>query len=428
MIQSLWSRIKPGKSVFGMEITEDEVKLCELDAVSSGRLRIVQCASVSLPKGTMNDGRVKDPHALEEAVRELLAEKRWGTNRVHLAIPSQTVLVKTIKMPNAPDNQMEKLIRYELAHHLTLPFEHPHYSYTRLEREQGGNDTKKGKKPEKPEKPGKSEKPGETGNPEPEKPEKLERLEQPRKSEKSVHRPKANLLSFAQKEIDFSRLFTRKASQEVAVASEEGADSPVLSEVLIVAAPMEMLEEYVHLLNRMKLAPLSFEIKAFSLMRLQERCMPLEEDSWIILDVNASNTDLTIVDHGLFRLTRNMEIRFASADSPADDSQEYSFYNGIMSPSQPFENACQDLVSELERLLNFYRYSLDNRHIEFPAIVLTGSLDRMKELEDYLASRMNQRIYRYEATSSAGLFGGESSIDLAAFAVPVGLALRGSRE
>ncbi|WP_438434484.1 type IV pilus biogenesis protein PilM [Gorillibacterium sp. sgz500922] len=393
MIQMLWSRIKSGKSSLGMEITEEEVKLCEIEAAGGGQMRMIQHASAPLPKGTMNDGRVEDEAALENTIRWLLDDKRWGTRRVHLAIPSQTVLVKTIRLPDVPDKQLDRLVRYELAHHLTLPFERPYYAYTRLERERPKREAAARRRPAKP-----RQEPG-TGK-------------QP------------DAVSWMKKDIRLSDLFGSKSARESAAAAENVADA--LGEVLVVAAPLDMLEGYVRLLGRLRLQPESFEIKAFSLMRLQEWCLPLqEEDSWILIDVNASNTDLTIVDHGLFRLTRNMEIRFPAGPGGEEEVETFG-YPAYAEAKPSFEHACQDLLSELERLLNFYRYSLDNRNLEFPAIVLTGSLARMDALEDYLFTRTNQRIYRYESEAGPnGPFG--KPVDLSAFAVPVGLALRGNR-
>jgi type IV pilus assembly protein PilM len=409
MIQSLWGRIKPSRSSIGLEITEDEVKLCELEAGSGGQIRILQHASLALPKGTMNDGRVENREALEATLREVLARHRWGTRRVHLAIPSQMVLVKTIRLPDVPDKQLDKLVRYELSHHMTLPFERPHYAYTRLG---CSADLADGSRPRRLNAPHQQSAP-----PEPVK-------------------KKPDPLAWAKQEIKLSELFGRsKAKREAAPAAE--APAGTLSEVLVVAAPLDMLEEYVRLLSRLQLQPESFEIKAFSLMRLQEWCLPLGgEESWILVDVHASNTDLTIVDHGLLRLTRNMEIRFpgdserrSTGEAAGSEELDGGFvYGAFPEPRPSFENACQDLLSELERLLNFYRYSLDNRNLEFPAIVLTGSLGRMDALEDYLYTRTSQRIYRYKSdpgVGPTGLMG--MAIDLSANAVPIGLALRGRR-
>ncbi|MEO3945480.1 pilus assembly protein PilM [Gorillibacterium sp. CAU 1737] len=392
MRSSLWTRIKPGKTLLGMEITEEEVKLCELAADRSERPKVLAHASAQLPAGTMNDGRLQDAGKLEEALRGLLADTQWGTRRVHMAIPSQSVLVKVIHLPDVPDGQLDKLIRYELTHQVKLPFDRPYYDYTRLQKRATPTTTAAGVSQ------------GE------------------RRSEKSKFR------ALATKDLSLSHWFRRSGHQEAAAARELGQHGePLLAEVLVVAAPMEMLEDYVRLLDRVGLVPQSFEIKAFSLMRLQEACMPLREASWILIDVNERTTDLTIVEHGVIRLTRNMELSFAQAAPPVSSLQANVLLSSLFSPDHAFANACQDLVSELERLLTFYRYTLDNRHMDVSAIVLSGSLDRMDELADSLAVRTNRTVYRYadgavEWKESAWSAEREPT---AAFAVPIGLALRG---
>ncbi|MBC8080158.1 MAG: pilus assembly protein PilM [Gorillibacterium sp.] len=351
MFKTIWNRITPSKSTIGMEITDEQVKLCEVGIEAGRKIRVFNYAVGTLPKDTMSDGRIKNPLQLEHVVRDLLETNKWNSKRVHLAIPSQTVLIKTIKLPDVADKQLEKLIRYELNYNASLPFEHPHYDYTRI---------------------------------------------------RSVPQaPEASM---------------------VAVTTESSVIQ--LSEVLIVAAPMEVLQEYIKLLHHVKLTPLSFEIKPFALLRLQEWITETDFDSLILIDVNPSNCEITIVDHGVFRITRNMEIHFGGLTDILH--AETDFLNNLIDPNRLFENACQDLVAEFERLLNFYRYTLDNRNKEFPAIVLSGSLDQMDKLQDYLTTRLNQQIIMVNGDSDR-VSRYSASVDISAYAVPIGLALRGKR-
>lgn len=390
MLQTLLDSLMPGKSALGMEITDEQVKLCEVELDAGKKIRVIGYAGGHLPEGTVIDGRVKEPAVLEQAIRDLLELNNWGTKRVHLAIPTQTVLVKTIKLPDVPDKQLDKLIRYEVGHNVNLPFEHPHYDYTRIRSVPAVASTA---------------------------------------SAEAALAAELAAGTAANRRTGFARLGLGRnpfAAAPLMAAAAEPAEAP-LCEVLLVAAPMEILQEYAGLFERLKLKAASFEIKPFALLRLQEKFMGGEADSLIFLDVNRTNSEMTIVEDGVFRITRNVEIPFAESSlmetlvQPAADNAA----TAELDEQRLFENACQDLLAEYERLLNFYRYTLGNRDREFPAIVLSGSLQQMDKLQDYLASRLTQKIITFGG--SERLKRRSASIDISAYAVPIGLALRGKR-
>lgn len=391
MLQTLLDSMTPGKSAIGMEITDEQVKLCEVELDSGKKIRVIGYAGGHLPAGTVSDGRVKQPAVLEQAIRDLLELNDWGTKRVHLAIPSQTVLVKTIKLPDVPEKQLDKLIRYELTHNVSLPFEHPYYDYTRIRS-----------------------------------------IPAVAASQSAEFALAAELAAgtAANRRTGLARLGLGRnpfAAAPLMAAAAEPAEAP-LCEVLLVAAPMEILQEYASLFDRLKLTALSFEIKPFALLRLQEKFMGGEADSLIFLDVNRTNSEMTIVEDGVFRITRNVEIPFAESALSQESVPSLNNDNAAVASideERLFENACQDLLAEYERLLNFYRYTLGNRDRDFPAIVLSGSLQQMDKLQDYLAARLTQKIITFGG--SERLKRRSAAIDISAYAVPIGLALRGKR-
>jgi type IV pilus assembly protein PilM len=389
MLQTLLDNLMPGKSAMGMEITDEQVKLCEVELDSGKKIRVIGYAGGHLPEGTVMDGRVKQPAVLEQAIRDLLELNNWSTKRVHLAIPTQTVLVKTIKLPDVPDKQLDKLIRYELGHNVSLPFEHPYYDYTRIRSIPTAASTA---------------------------------------AAEFALAAELAAGTTANWRTGLARLgLGRKpfAAAPLMAAAAEPTETP-LCEVLLVAAPMEILQEYAGLFERLKLRAASFEIKPFALLRLQEKIVGGEADSLIFLDVNRTNSEMTIVEDGVFRITRNVEIPFA--ESPLSPASGHTVADNdaamaTLDEERLFENACQDLLAEYERLLNFYRYTLGNRDRDFPAIVLSGSLQQMDKLQDYLAARLTQKIITFGG--SERLKRRSATIDISAYAVPIGLALRG---
>lgn len=350
---TMWNRRKRSSVYLGLELTDRHLKLCELETDGS-EVRAVYCTEVELPEGTMSDGRMMNQEALEQALGKLLLHYPWSGRQVHFAIPSQMVMMKTLKLPDLPDKQLEKLLSYELTQTVSLPFESPHY--------------------------------------------------------------------------DYYRVGTVEADEEAAAADEmNNAASPTkLCEVAVIAAPMALLEQYIGILTRAGLQPASFEVKSFSLARLTSIGMNggFDGGSCILMDVNAVNCELTLVDEGVIRITRNVEIQF---ERPKSENQQLGglfAVGGLMDAEHHFDNACQDIIAELERLLNFYRYKLNRRNREFDRLVVSGSLERMDHLLEALSSRMSRQVVQ-AGWGMLKVSDQREAVNVSAYAVPIGLALRG---
>src|SRR5690606_20746420 len=82
-----------------------------------------------LPEGTMNDGRIQDITALQQTFQKMLTSRKWRTRHVHFAIPSQTVMIRMMKLPAVPKAQLTKLVQFEIKHNIHLPFENPYYDF-----------------------------------------------------------------------------------------------------------------------------------------------------------------------------------------------------------------------------------------------------------------------------------------------------------
>ncbi|MNF94300.1 hypothetical protein D3C84_770050 [compost metagenome] len=128
------------------------------------------------------------------------------------------------------------------------------------------------------------------------------------------------------------------------------------------------------------------------------------------------------MDEGIIRIMRNVEVQFERGGSP--HAAALSPLSYVLNEDHHFNNACQDIIAELERLLNFYRYKLNRRHREFNRVILTGSLARMDRLRETLSSQMSRQVESAQ-WGAMKLAPDSAEIDVSAYAVPIGLALRG---
>ncbi|KIL36152.1 hypothetical protein SD71_09335 [Cohnella kolymensis] len=350
----------------GIEITDSHIKLCELNNKSKKNKSIKHAASIELAPGTMNDGRVQNEGQLVQAFRKVLDQYDWSTRQVHFAIPSQSVMVRFLKMPNVKHKALAKLVEFEIKNNIHLPFEDPYYDFVKLEAKH---------------------------TPEPKK------------------QPSAEVF---------------QAQWEAAAARESAAEqvSANTCDIMLTAASKDLLQQYIEIFKEMDLKLASIEIKPFSLNRVQQKCLQLPPDDLILLaDINGTNCDLTIVSNGLIRITRNVSVSFLEQPVPQNDTLDRMFAD--FTPQKgSYDGSFNDLAGELERLMNFYRYTLNNRDAEFRHLIVTGDIPMLDELMRYLNARMNMNVGQLNWN---GLQISESMNEwnLSNYAVPLGLCLRG---
>lgn len=350
----------------GIEITDTHIKLCELSSKSKKNISVKHAASVELAPGTMNDGRVQNEGQLVLAFRKVLDEYDWSTRHVHFAIPSQSVMVRFLKMPNVSHKALTKLVDFEIKNNIHLPFDDPIYDFVKMETQDA---------------------------PEPKK-----------QTQSAVFQ-----------------------AQWEAAAARESTEEPVSTntcDVMLTAASKELLQQYIGIFKEMDLKLASIEIKSFSLNRLQQRCLQLPPEDLILLaDVNGTNCDLTIVRKGVIQITRNVSVSFLEQPMHQIDTLDRMFADFTPQKAN-YDGSFNDLAGELERLINFYRYTLNNREADFRHLLVTGDIPMLDELMQYLNVRMNMNVSQLNWN---GLQISDSMNDwnLSNYAVPLGLCLRG---
>lgn len=198
-------------------------------------------------------------------------------------------------------------------------------------------------------------------------------------------------------------------------------------DVMLVAAPKEIMDQYLEVLDSAGIKLTSIEIKALSLFRLlQSTSLTKLKDTFLIVDLNETAGDLSIFHGADLKITRSIPLNFAAKSQGVLDVKTSTdhLFSEFLDGDADFRNHCNDLAHELERLMNFYRYTLNNRNQEFAGVVISGDLKRMSEIVSFLTERLPIPVQLFQPTSS---FGQSSALkdDFSMYAVTLGLALRG---
>lgn len=185
--------------------------------------------------------------------------------------------------------------------------------------------------------------------------------------------------------------------------------------VMLAAAPKELVESRVNVLEAAGLQPIAIDVEAFAIIRaLVENTTGGEFDNKTValIDMGASHTDVNIVTNGSFALTRSIPI---AGDSFTNAIKTLTGFSYEDAERLKFEMAMQDsidkmLVQEVEskswrvvqplldELLREIRRSIHYYQSQFPEgaeqasvsqIVLTGGTARMPGIAAYVETKLN---------------------------------------
>jgi Tfp pilus assembly PilM family ATPase len=390
---------KPAFATLGLEITDRAVKLAEVAANKENEYRLTHYAIEPLSRKTVEDGRILDSHKVVSTLQTMLAKLNTRAKKVHLVLPSQLIMVRFLKLPDIPLNDLKKLIDFEVKNNIHLPFDQPYYDFLKMNGTQEKASRFLKAKPAK-------TLPGEISS--------GKDLE-----EESSFLEAAPALQGSG--LGGLNLFGREEQESPPPRQEK-----YQCDVMLVASPLDLIEEYAAVVQSAGLTALSIEFKALSLYRIIEKTDLIPaESTFVVVDINDYAVDLSIFHTGQLKITRNIPMNFQESQV-AEQQDQIGLLLQLSDPKSQLLDVVSELTSELERLMNFFRYSLNNRNQEFDHIVVSGDLETLPEIISILKDRFTQQIIAMHTPAiQADVL--EYERVFPSIAVPIGLALRGKR-
>ncbi|OLO40530.1 hypothetical protein BTR23_05940 [Alkalihalophilus pseudofirmus] len=328
-------------------------------------------------------GKVQEKGLLATSLRSYLQQNKNVSKHAHLAIPTQHSLIRKINsLPDVGEPELAKLLHFQIGESIHLPFEEPLYDFVKI-----GSILPETKQ--------------ETSNDSGEEDEfTLEKLT--KSVEKELQGPRSEILFFA--------------------------TSRQLSEGLL-----EVCEDAGY-------KPLTAELRALALQRLLMYTHP----NWLkgtemILDVSNDSVDIHIFKEELIVFSRTMEMNrndyFNSLNSASEDvlsfnSDTFTVQEEIAATTERPKNFQEDaylddLLNEIQKAQNFYRYSLGERDSEFDRIIVTG--ENTKLIFSRLVERLPNEVVQIDYSSIVD-FGFMQHDLLDSCSVAIGLAMRGNEK
>jgi type IV pilus assembly protein PilM len=184
--------------------------------------------------------------------------------------------------------------------------------------------------------------------------------------------------------------------------------------VMLVAAPRDMVESRVAVLEMAGIEPVAVDVEAFSLIRSLSAFSnndDIRKSAIALIDMGASHTDVNIITNGDFALTRNIPIAGDSFTNAIKSLTGFAFQDAeklkfemtlqdsLEQLSQDTENKCwrvvqpllDELLREVRRSIHYYQSQLTEgaEQLSVRKIVLSGGAARMPGMVAYVSNKLS---------------------------------------
>ena len=184
------------------------------------------------------------------------------------------------------------------------------------------------------------------------------------------------------------------------------------SDIFLVAAKKEIVDEYANLLEGVGLTPSVIDVDAFTLVNAFELAFGKVEEPAVLIDIGASKTNLNIVKKGMPIFTRDMTMGGEQLTEAIQDATglnredaEAVKIGGTKDKvlAREIGEVVQDMTSlwtkEIKKAISFFKSSSSPE--EFPTCVfISGGTSMLSGIEDYFSDSLGLETRRLNAFNS----------------------------
>jgi len=174
-------------------------------------------------------------------------------------------------------------------------------------------------------------------------------------------------------------------------------DGEIGTQVALVAAPGNLVYPLVEVLLENRLKPKSVDIPALSLYRLFKQNYPeLKNDAVLISHVTRDGVDLHIFENGIVWFTRHIPLALQDADREnvdiVDNLPDAKTLLERIQSKEVYQSFIIDFASEMERAVNFYQYTLNNRDSTIASCWISSDIPFPDTFYLFLQQRMDIEV------------------------------------
>ncbi|WP_299402520.1 type IV pilus assembly protein PilM [Acaryochloris sp. IP29b_bin.148] len=360
MVTSFKSLFSNSNQGVGVELTPDSVNIVQLKQQKQGT-NLNTFAAIPIPEGAFQDGRITDPDAIADAIRQGITEHKIKAKTAISAVPIGEAVIRLIRLPAELDEMelRDMVLNQEAAIYLPFPRE--------------------------------------------------------------------------EADVDFQRLGTD--------IDEDGIERV---EVLLVATPKDITENYLNVFQQAGLDLKVLEVSSFSLIRtLRSQLLQfMEGEAVALVNIDFDGTEISIVMDGIPQFNRKVPIgthHLQNALSRAMNlpgAMGADLLQGMTVPLDVTDNTANnpssaailrmlsDLSDELRRSIDFYLNQGEN--LDITQVFVSGPGASLGQIDEFLTQRLGLTTTLVDPINTLGIQNSESipAAQRPALSVVMGLGMR----
>ena len=182
-----------------------------------------------------------------------------------------------------------------------------------------------------------------------------------------------------------------EAVMDYAVLGERVVEGNEVMDIAIVAAPKDVINDYLEVILKAGLYPDVIDIESFALQRILPYLGVVSpdgaEETFMLLDIGGECSNLVVIDRGVFGFARSLNTGVNSFCEKISEKREIGLdaAHSLLFGSDPFtvegvQEAADELVTQIRRSLEFYVYNVERGKKEITTIFLCGGgavIDRL---------------------------------------------------
>jgi type IV pilus assembly protein PilM len=103
----------------GLDIGSTAVRAAEV-STSGGQVSVLRAAQVKVAEGAVENGEVRQPEAVAEALRELWAVGKFKSKQVVMGVGNQRVVVREIGLPWLPEKELRDSLGFQVQEFIPM--------------------------------------------------------------------------------------------------------------------------------------------------------------------------------------------------------------------------------------------------------------------------------------------------------------------
>lgn len=191
--------------------------------------------------------------------------------------------------------------------------------------------------------------------------------------------------------------------------------------VTVLAAPEEEIIKYTEVFADAKLHPVAVDVQPLGIYRyfLHTNETPKQNDVYMFLEFSLTSLTMSIFHAHTLEFLRFQPLPVGAQDWKINESETLTW--SFMGDASRLENDINDQLNEIERVMNFYRFSLHQGAKSVSNIFLLGDYPELHRIRKEIAER-------YDVPTTVLKVQHEQFHDLhSAFIPALGLALKGGK-